>query len=500
MLNINFLPVKHIFRAAIYTILLALCATQSAHAIPTFARQTSQSCVACHVGGQFPELTPYGRLFKLTGYTMGERTSPFAVTAVASMASVANTTKSDTAAAGVSTSNSGSDFYQNNVPIVATASLFTAGKVTDNIGAFVQVTYDPYASANADGSSSGRTQADNMDLRYADRIVTKQSDLIWGVSINNNPSVTDVWNTAPAWMQYVPGASPSSHQFTDANTPYPGLGAGGNLAGVSAYAYWNQTWYGELGFYTTADGAARVFSAGIDDSQVTRLSGTNPYWRFAYTKNWGASSLMVGTVGMLANVFDGSTNPGDPNAYSQIRNLGLDTQYQYILDPLTITAQASYMQQSNYYSANTMAAGAAYQFYLADGSTPVAPISPSDTFNTFRAKLAFTYKARYGGSLSYFNLTGTTNTLNQTSGYEQGGGVLSAANGGGSTRVTGNFTGKPDTSGETIEAFFLPIQNLRLGVQYTFYDKFNGSSTNYDGLGRDASDNDTLYLYAWLAF
>lgn len=42
-------------------------------ALPAFARQTGQNCVACHAGGQFPELTPYGRMFKLTGYTMGAR-------------------------------------------------------------------------------------------------------------------------------------------------------------------------------------------------------------------------------------------------------------------------------------------------------------------------------------------------------------------------------------------------------------------------------------------
>ncbi|MDE1998050.1 MAG: cytochrome C, partial [Burkholderiales bacterium] len=47
----------------------------SAHALPLFNRQTGQNCVACHAGGQFPELTPYGRLFKLTGYTIGQRTA-----------------------------------------------------------------------------------------------------------------------------------------------------------------------------------------------------------------------------------------------------------------------------------------------------------------------------------------------------------------------------------------------------------------------------------------
>src|SRR5579883_2295739 len=38
-----------------------------AEALPSFARQTGQECAACHNG--FPELTPYGRLFKLNGYT-----------------------------------------------------------------------------------------------------------------------------------------------------------------------------------------------------------------------------------------------------------------------------------------------------------------------------------------------------------------------------------------------------------------------------------------------
>ncbi|MHB1334257.1 MAG: hypothetical protein ACYCY1_16855, partial [Sulfuriferula sp.] len=54
------------------TLLMALMSfSNSAQAVPAFARQTGQNCVACHAGGQFPELTPYGRLFKLTGYTLG---------------------------------------------------------------------------------------------------------------------------------------------------------------------------------------------------------------------------------------------------------------------------------------------------------------------------------------------------------------------------------------------------------------------------------------------
>src|SRR5471032_2540879 len=77
-----------------------------AHALPAFARQTGQNCVSCHAGGQFPELTPYGRLFKMTGYTIGERTVHLSVMAVVSSAKVRNTTKSDDPSA---------DFFKNGV-------------------------------------------------------------------------------------------------------------------------------------------------------------------------------------------------------------------------------------------------------------------------------------------------------------------------------------------------------------------------------------------------
>src|ERR1700730_14426466 len=37
--------------------------------LPLYARQTGQPCATCHT--VFPELTPFGRRFKLSGYTMG---------------------------------------------------------------------------------------------------------------------------------------------------------------------------------------------------------------------------------------------------------------------------------------------------------------------------------------------------------------------------------------------------------------------------------------------
>jgi len=40
-----------------------------AEALPSYARQTGQPCATCHTA--FPELTPYGRRFKIGGYTAG---------------------------------------------------------------------------------------------------------------------------------------------------------------------------------------------------------------------------------------------------------------------------------------------------------------------------------------------------------------------------------------------------------------------------------------------
>ncbi len=39
-----------------------------------------------------------------------------------------------------------------------------------------------------------------------------------------------------------------------------------------------------------------------------------------------------------------------------------------------------------------------------------------------------------------------------------------------------------------------------LALQYTLYTEFNGARRNYDGFGRNASDNNTLYAVFWIAF
>jgi hypothetical protein len=76
--------------------------------------------------------------------------------------------------------------------------------------------------------------------------------------------------------------------------------------------------------------------------------------------------------------------------------------------------------------------------------------------------------------------------------------------------ITGSANGKPNSNAIILEADWVPFGkedswagpwvNLKLGVQYTIYTQFNGGQTNYDGFGRNASGNNTLYAFAWLMF
>src|SRR5450830_457443 len=60
------------FRKFLFFALVVLAlAPSTSFAVPSFARQTGMDCAACHTS--FPELTPFGRDFKLNGYTLGER-------------------------------------------------------------------------------------------------------------------------------------------------------------------------------------------------------------------------------------------------------------------------------------------------------------------------------------------------------------------------------------------------------------------------------------------
>ena len=66
--------------------------------------------------------------------------------------------------------------------------------------------------------------------------------------------------------------------------------------------------------------------------------------------------------------------------------------------------------------------------------------------------------------------------------------------------IEGSAMGNPDSNGFIAEFDYLPWYNTKFGIQYVAYSKFNGASDNYDGAGRNASDNNSIYVSSWIAF
>ena len=404
-------------------------------------------------GGQFPELTPYGRMFKLTGYTLGESVNP-----LAAMVVISNT----------KTQNSATDALGNTVnhdgqSLVDTASVFIAGKLTDNIGGFAQYTQQDF--------QGGQLIADNFDVRYADRRVDPNNDLIWGVTLNNNPTNQDVWNSAPAWS--APYMTVNGAQTSYGAMPYGTLIEGGlasQVSGLGGYLFWNKSLYAELTSYQAATGAMSFLAypnqvGNSSNPFGNYLDGNNLYWRIAYTHEWGAQNIMVGAFGLNANTIPIDPVTFQPNSSlggTSYHDVGVDAQYQYILSPHTFTAQLRAIQENISDSTGT---------YL-DGPA---------TLSTQFAKASYVYVEKYGVSLAYRNVTGSTDS----NAY--------LPNGLGIATV-------PDTTLWTTEFFYMINQNSRLGVQFNAFTKYLGATNNYDGAGRNASDNNSTYVYVWTAF
>jgi hypothetical protein len=119
---------------------------------------------------------------------------------------------------------------------------------------------------------------------------------------------------------------------------------------------------------------------------------------------------------------------------------------------------------------------------LATGDEPGAA-NLHNTLKVFRANASYMPSTRANFTVGYFNTTGTTDPLLYPS-----------------EPIAGSASGSPKSSGGIGEIDFNAWQNTRLGVQYTLYNTFNGASTSYDGAGRNASNNNSLFIFAWLAF
>lgn len=426
-----------------------------AQAIPLFTRQVGVPCASCHAGGAFPELTPFGRQFKLRGYTLGSRKGlPLSGSVIASVTRTRSTAGSDPAA-----------FPHNGQAELELVGVYAGGKITDNLGAFAQWNYNGIDRHSA---------LEMADIRYAREFMLKETSVLVGATLNNSPTVQDVWNTVPMWS--FPNLS-SPVGVMPPSTPAIDMNLASQVAGLGVYTWIGGHYYLEASAYRTADGAFSVLRAGQPTSTpggVAVLRGYNPYWRFAYERDWGVHSLEFGTFGLVVDRYPDNTLAY--GATDRYRDLGVDAQYQYIAGDHVFSTQVSYIHERQDYRAS-------YPVPIGVGPTPA---NPSDTLNVVRLKGSYWWRQRYGATVGLFSTRGTADP-----------GLYPAAMG---DPAMDSLNHRPNARGMIFELGYMPIQNLRLSAQYTHYLQFNGAANNYDGLGRRAAANDTLYMYVWLLY
>lgn len=463
---------------ALLTPLFTLLLVPRAHAVPDLAAQTGQPCTMCHVGGFGPQLTPFGRAFKIDGYTQrgGEGLAsqvPLSLMVQSSFTYTGSDLPPDQIPTG------GLHYSANNNFSIDQVSGFIAGGIGEHVGGFMQFTYSP-----VDNTS----HLDNTDLRpFTTEFLFGDHSLRVGATVNNNPTVQDPYNSSFAWGY--PFIS-SAIAPTPAANVMLSTGFNNNSIGYTLYAWYDKQLYLEGGAYNTISpwGLAHI---GVDYG-VGATTSPAPYLRAAYEWNWDDQSVHVGGIFMHADV-----NPPNGIAFQTDGSMGadhytdyaVDAGYQYLGDGTHIfTVDGIFTHEDQNLKGSTAS------FNAGNGTS----FGSGYSLNQIHLAASYWYQNTYGVTLAWQRIWGPANPVLYPS----------PAYGGGD--VTDSNNSKPDSNAFIVEADWVPFGkdgswaspwvNLKLGVQLTLYTQFNGGTGNYDGYGRNASGNDTLLVFAWMAF
>ena len=220
--------------AVIAVVALALGLPHAALAVASFALQTGQPCTSCHIGAYGPQLTAFGRAFKIGGYvqTGGQGWQAAVPASIMLIGSYSNTQKGQGTPAAQHYGDNG-NFAMDQI------ALFLGGRITDNLGALVQGTFNGISS---------NFNVDNSDIRLSTVFDVGKTDLRVGLDVNNGPTVQDPYNATYAWgypflaSHLVPGP---------AAQPLLAGGLNGNSMGATLYGWYDRSLYLEAGLYNT---------------------------------------------------------------------------------------------------------------------------------------------------------------------------------------------------------------------------------------------------------
>ena len=299
----------------------ALSAT-SAQALPSYARQTGQECTACHTN--FPELTQFGREFKLRGYTMDGGDSPFPL---AAMVQVPH--QHPEIAAGWCRAH----FGPNDNFSLAAAGLFYGGEIVDSFGAFIQATY----------RTPRALSWDNVDIRYSNSTSNGNRDLVYGITLNNNPTVRTS-TTARGLLRFL---CPASSRPRPAAETYRGWARSAGRRRRRLRKIRRDLLRPFQPVQNTAEARPAPFRRRPDGEGGDRRGRAllAPCRRAAM-----AGPPFIGwNVRPLCGYLPGARTS---RGRQFVRRCGLDAQYQFVLDPNVVTAQVSWIHEDQFLPAS----------------------------------------------------------------------------------------------------------------------------------------------------
>jgi len=435
---------------------------RAAHGVPIFALQTGQPCTTCHIGAFGPQLTAFGRTFKIDGYVMsgGQGWQSNVPIAVMLLGSYTDTSKGQGTPAANNYGDNG-NFAMDQI------SIFLGGRLTSYAGALVQVTFDGIGDAG---------YLDNSDLRLTKSFDVGKSDLQMGIDVNNNPTVQDPYNSTYAWgFPYVASAL----SVTPTAQPVLAGAFASNTVGTTIYGWYDQSLYMEGGVYNTLSKGLLSRTGNAYGPGAT--SSPAPYARIAYEWNWNAQSAHVGGIYFRSGVNPATSafTSDDRHGHDLYSDYAIDGGYDFLGSGTHIISVYAIFDHEDQHLGSSYSTGAAAR--------------ANDVLNQARVDVTYYYKNTYGATAAWQNTTGTADSGLYAPGA-----------------LSGSKNGKPNSNAYILEADYIPFGksgdwgqpwvNLKLGLQYTIYTEFNGGVNNYDGYGRNASDNNTLYLFAWLLF
>ena len=425
-----------------------LAAPKGAQAIPSFAAQTNQPCSSCHVGAFGPQLKPYGRDFKLSGYTSSDRPNDnladnwyerFTTAAWGSF----NRTDKD-----MPPSPGGVGYGPNNNFSFDQAAVYFGGRITPHIGAISEYTYD---------GANRQFTWDAMDLRYArDDAEFLGEDTTYGIVVGNQLGNTSVWNsTPPNGFPYNKSRIAPSPQGTLLDDSL-----NGQILGGGAYAMWNNMVYVETTLYAPM---SHNFDQAVGLPMDDKFIGPIPFWHLALQKEFDNHQqyAQIGTFGTTAERQPlGAQGSG---LRDRLTDVAAELNYQYMADMHNmLSAHATYVHEDQ-------ALGASQ--YLGNVDHKNLGLDP------VRTDVSYTINDTWTPSVQYFKVKGSKDDT-----------LYSSDNGFANSR--------PNSEGFTVDLAYVPFGkpdsvikwgNARLALQYTAY-------TEYNGTAQHAADNNTLFL------